>query len=647
MRVLLKQLWSQNGTWGDRENDQAYGYYLGAEAWEFDTVSRTVVYTPFPQSASWTVDQSVGEAPPEDFSKPLGELVFSLPSFLDPVATTVGFFHDGNAGVRTLILDLTQLRTICFGASTGELQLTVGGTVPGPYTYLWDDGTTTLARGLVAAGTYHVTVTEEATGAACTVTLPVGQNARIDVLVERRDGQLTLVPSGGTAPFTFLWDDGSTLATRSGLASGTYSCVITDALGCTREVTVDFSRLGYYFSRNPIPLRLDAGDDYRADPTTLPSLTFTCQVLVEEQYLSEEFTAVGTALEQPADQQGRTSFQVQELLAPYLTYHVPAPAGPVGERATSLFKRFFLRHAPVSGNPPTAGTSTGAEQHYVLLGGLSFTEAQARTWFDSYQPQVKPFLSWDANDKWVLADQPEFLYFQALSATDEIRCAVRARFADGTSAAFVAAQLSDVLRYEVYCFAVGYAQVLASRLTSAQAAQLTGWEVQVTDSGGDALSEVRRYYLERKRPAQVRYLLYGNSLGGMNTFVATGEAQQDAEVSGDQVELNLPLDYDPLLGDTAVLERELKPVLKLASGVRLGRAEHLGLQELLLSRRVLLLNQGRWLAGYVKTKTFSLVDEGKRVPTLEVDFVLPAERQFTPYLPPAATAAVGPDSGAL
>ncbi|WBO86243.1 SprB repeat-containing protein [Hymenobacter yonginensis] len=647
MRVLLKKEWAPNGTWGDRDYDQAYGYYLGAAAWEFDTVSLAVVYTPFPLYASYTVDQSTGEQPPEDYSKPLSELVFGVPGVEGAAATYTGYFHDGAAGVRTLVLRLTKLTTICFGASTGELQLLTSGSITGPFSYLWEDGSTTLQRGLVPAGRYSVTVTEDATGAACTIALQAEQNARINVLVERRDTQVTLVASGGTAPFTYLWSDGSTLATRTDLQDGTHVCAIVDALGCSAEVSVNFSRLSYYFSRNPIPLRLDAGDAYRADPTSLPELTFTCQVLVEQQYLSEEFTAVGTELEQPADRDGRTSFQVQELLAPYLDYHVPAPAGPVAERATALFKRFFLRHAQVAGNPPVKGPSTGAEQHYVLLGGLSFTEAQARTWFDDYQPRHKPFLTWEPNDKWVFAGQPEFLYFQALAPTPSVRMLAELRFDDNTSQVLPLGELEGVRQFEVFCFGVGFGQLNLARLPAERRDKVVSWQVSVVDDDGRRLSEVRRYHLDRLPPATCRYLLYANSLGGMNTFVARGEAQQDAEVTGDQVEVQLPLDYDPLRGDTAVLERELRPVLKLASGVHLGRAEHLGLQELLLSRRVLLLNAGRWLAGYVKTKTVNVLDEGKRVPTLEVEFVLPAERQFTPYLPPAAPAAVGPDSGAL
>ena len=46
------------------------------------------------------------------------------------------------------------------------------------------------------------------------------------------DGTATVTPTGGTLPYTYLWSDGQTL-TAIGLIAGSYSCVITDALGCS------------------------------------------------------------------------------------------------------------------------------------------------------------------------------------------------------------------------------------------------------------------------------------------------------------------------------------------------------------------------------------------------------------------------------
>lgn len=46
------------------------------------------------------------------------------------------------------------------------------------------------------------------------------------------DGIATVTVAGGTAPYTYIWSEGSTTATLYGLASGMYSVLVEDALGC-------------------------------------------------------------------------------------------------------------------------------------------------------------------------------------------------------------------------------------------------------------------------------------------------------------------------------------------------------------------------------------------------------------------------------
>jgi len=54
------------------------------------------------------------------------------------------------------------------------------------------------------------------------------------------DGEATVTADGGWGEYTYLWSDGQTTATATGLAAGTYTVTVTDAEGCETvcEVTI-------------------------------------------------------------------------------------------------------------------------------------------------------------------------------------------------------------------------------------------------------------------------------------------------------------------------------------------------------------------------------------------------------------------------
>ncbi len=127
----------------------------------------------------------------------------------------------------------------CNGATDGTVNLTVsGGTTP--YDFLWDNGATTQNLAAVAAGTYNVTVTDDdgcAINASAIVNTPtsITTNAvATDALCNgATDGTITLTTSGGTPPYSFLWNSGATTQNLPAVGSGTYSVTVTDDHGCT------------------------------------------------------------------------------------------------------------------------------------------------------------------------------------------------------------------------------------------------------------------------------------------------------------------------------------------------------------------------------------------------------------------------------
>jgi gliding motility-associated-like protein len=128
----------------------------------------------------------------------------------------------------------------CFGLSNGTATASVtGGTAP--YTYSWSPsgGSLATASGL-AAGTYIVSVTDVdgcIGSASVTITAPAAISITetiIDSDCATNNGQISIVASGGSGPYTYAWQPNSSSSSAvNGLAAGTYSVTVTDALGCT------------------------------------------------------------------------------------------------------------------------------------------------------------------------------------------------------------------------------------------------------------------------------------------------------------------------------------------------------------------------------------------------------------------------------
>ncbi|TAH43380.1 MAG: T9SS type A sorting domain-containing protein, partial [Bacteroidetes bacterium] len=137
----------------------------------------------------------------------------------------------------------------CFGGSNGSITATgSGGT--SPYSYVWSNGATTQSITNVPAGTYTVTVTDSL-GCMNTRTFVILEPAKISgaatstaALCNLLNGTATVFPSGGNAPYTYLWNNGQTGQTATGLGAGSYSVIVTDANGCTGILFVNVASSG-------------------------------------------------------------------------------------------------------------------------------------------------------------------------------------------------------------------------------------------------------------------------------------------------------------------------------------------------------------------------------------------------------------------
>jgi len=170
---------------------------------------------------------------------------------LTVVSTLTGFYVPLGSGTSVtasftvgqpaaIVIGSTVANVSCNGAADGSIALNVsGGTAP--YTYLWNNSAVTSSISGLMPGIYSVTVTDNA-GCTASDMFTITEPAPITlVLLSQQDvscngfqdGALSVSASGGTGSLSYLWSNGATSPSISGLAAAIYIVTVTDAVGCT------------------------------------------------------------------------------------------------------------------------------------------------------------------------------------------------------------------------------------------------------------------------------------------------------------------------------------------------------------------------------------------------------------------------------
>lgn len=152
-----------------------------------------------------------------------------------------------NANAPTVSI-ISSSNVSCYGGNDGSATASsVGGT--SPYSYLWTNSDPDSVAGNLSAGTYSVTVTD-ANGCSSTIGVSITEPPQLSALISGTDvscfgladGTATVTPSGGVGGYGYAWSPapaiGQGTPNAGALNSGTYSCTITDANGCTTQVNI-------------------------------------------------------------------------------------------------------------------------------------------------------------------------------------------------------------------------------------------------------------------------------------------------------------------------------------------------------------------------------------------------------------------------
>lgn len=171
-----------------------------------------------------------------------------------PANTYIVVITDANGCITTQTAVVSQPPPVVVSASGTSVScqsstdgtatvVVVGGVLP--YTYVWSGGggNGPTATGL-SPNTYTVLVSD-ANGCTGTASVVISAPTAISATANGQtlacfgdvNGTIDLTVNGGTPPYVFNWSNNSNAEDPTGLSSGTYTVIITDANGCTFQTS--------------------------------------------------------------------------------------------------------------------------------------------------------------------------------------------------------------------------------------------------------------------------------------------------------------------------------------------------------------------------------------------------------------------------
>ncbi len=183
----------------------------------------------------------------------------------------------------------------CLNADGKATAFITGGT--GPYSYLWDNGSTTASVTNLTGDAYHsVKVTDVngcigAGGAYITTSTPITVNYNsTPSACTSKTGGAVLTVNGGTTPYTYKWSGlSSTTNTISSVGIGDYSFFIVDAVGCKQHGAVNVPPISQIYAnpgKNDAICPNTTGAVYVSASGSSPPLTYLWSSGATTSYIS-------------------------------------------------------------------------------------------------------------------------------------------------------------------------------------------------------------------------------------------------------------------------------------------------------------------------------------------------------------------------
>jgi len=280
------------------------------------------------------------------------------------------------------------------------------------------------------------------------------------------------------------------------------------------------------------------------DPESIIDTSHTFEVKVLFARYQEGLAPAEIAIIPLTPYQGVAVIDLKDLLNSHLDFFVPDPVTG-GVQVTGLQTgQFYIHYRRISTANTNTPWNTSEEQNIcnVIKGGVHPYMWKGNNFFINYFPNNNPFLTWQQRGRLTALTEPLWLTWLNLNLGGNIALTVTGRvtYTDGTTDGFQHNLPQPLKQYWLYYLPVGAGQLGLPALSNKT---ILYWDVWVQDNLGVLLSEKYRYQQDQKNDYNQKFLLYRNSLGGLDTVRVRGVIETNINLDGQDIEMTAVADW--------------------------------------------------------------------------------------------------------
>lgn len=297
-------------------------------------------------------------------------------------------------------------------------------------------------------------------------------------------------------------------------------------------------------------------------------------VFVEQAFGAGHFENAGSFVEH-LDSDKRTTFDIQEILRGYVW---PAQFAPGEDNVPSEQVGSVIGYTIEVSSRDADNVELDTyelEDLTVYYGGIVWEQWKGAHFFSDWIPVMKPFLTWQPNNQKIdLTTNVWVTWLRMEEVVGEFKLFVKLYFESGPTQTISGDAYEMTDQFAPFTFPCGYTNLGLAVHDSAEN-KIVKYDVWVRRAGVDEefetvddeiITEVRTYVIDRTYYRNKRRFAWGNTIGGIDAMLCTGNYIKEFEYTGDEALIYVPPDYNVMDGQLEAFDNEEQGMFTASTG---------------------------------------------------------------------------------